>query len=391
MFYDRVSESLTLQAHRLDGVRQSQYLVADPDFYPNIPPADVLAGNQRDQAVRLMDRNLRSPYTAQFAISVERRLPKSTTLSVTYANSRGVRMLRSRNINAPLPGSGIHPFNGGNIYLYESTGLFRQQQVIANLNARVNRSLNLFGYYTWNRANSDTDGAGSFPANQYSFAGEYGRAGFDVRHRVFVGGSVETPYGMMLSPFITASSGPPFNVSAGRDLNGDSIFNDRPAWARDITRPSVIRTPYGAFDLSPLPGQTIIPRNLGNGPGQFAVNLRLSRSFSLGERTGNAVGQSQPAPPAPGGRGSGPGHGGPGGPGGHGGSGGHGDAHAGGSASPDSRYSVTLSVSARNLFNTVNLAPPVGNLSSPAFGTSMATVGRSSANRTVEFQMRFSF
>jgi carboxylesterase type B len=51
-------------------------------------------------------------------------------------------------------------------YLYESTGFFRQQQVIANLNARVNRRLNLFGYYTWNRANSDTDGAGSFPANQ---------------------------------------------------------------------------------------------------------------------------------------------------------------------------------------------------------------------------------
>ena len=297
-------------------------------------------------------------------------------------------MLRSRNINAPLPGSGLQPFSGGNIYLYESTGLFRQQQVIANLNARVNRRLNVFGYYTWNRANSDTDGAGSFPANQYSFAGEYGRTGFDVRHRMFVGGSVEAPYGMMLSPLITASSGPPFNVSTGQDLNGDSIFNDRPAWATDITRPGVMRTPYGVFDLSPLPQQTIVPRNLGNGPGQFSVNLRLSRSFSLGERTGKASDPSQPAPPAPGGHGGGAGHA---GTGGHGGPGGHGEAHAGGSSSPDSRYSVTLSVSARNLFNTVNLAPPVGNLSSLAFGTSMATVGRSSANRTIEFQMRFAF
>ena len=42
MFYDRVSENLTLQTRRLDGVRQSQYLVADPDFYPNIPPADMV-------------------------------------------------------------------------------------------------------------------------------------------------------------------------------------------------------------------------------------------------------------------------------------------------------------------------------------------------------------
>jgi hypothetical protein len=141
-------------------------VVADPDFYPNIPSDAVLAASRQDLAVRIMDRSLRSPYTAQFALAVERRLPKNTTLSVTYTNSRGVRMLRSRNINAPLPGSGLQPFSGGNIYLYESTGFFRQQQVIANLNARVNRRLNLFGYYTWNRANSDTDGAGSFPANQ---------------------------------------------------------------------------------------------------------------------------------------------------------------------------------------------------------------------------------
>jgi hypothetical protein len=166
MFYDRVSESLTLQARHLDGVRQSPYVVADPDFYPNIPSDAVLAANRQDQAVRILDRSLRSPDTAQFALAVERRLPKNTTLSVTYTNSRGVRMLRSRNINAPLPGGGLQPFSGGNVYLYESTGFFRQQQVIANLNARVNRRLNLFGYYTWNRANSDTDGAGSFPANQ---------------------------------------------------------------------------------------------------------------------------------------------------------------------------------------------------------------------------------
>lgn len=376
MFYDRVSESLTLQAMRLDGVRQQQYLVPNADFFPIIPPTSTLAGNIRDQAVRVLDRNIRSPYVAQFALSVERQLAKSTTLSVTYANSRGVRVLRSRNINAPLPSSGIHPFDGGNVYLYESTGFYRQNQLIANINARLNRRLNLFGYYTWSRANSDTDGAGSFPANQYDAAAEYGRAGFDVRHRVFLGGSLLAPYGLQFSPFITASSGPPFNISTGRDLNGDSIFNDRPAWATDLSRPSVVRTAYGVFDSNPAQAQTIIPRNIGDGPGQFTVNLRLARSFGFGEKSEAAGGAVQQGGPG-------------GGIGGHGG--GHGGWHMPGPATANNLYSVTISVSARNLFNTVNLAPTIGNLSSQAFGTSVATAGRSSANRSLEFQMRFSF
>ncbi len=82
-------------------------------------------------------------------------------------------------------------------------------------------------------------------------------------------------------------------------------------------------------------------RNLGPGPGQFEVNLRLPKSFSLGEAIGMAAGQSQSAAPVSGG---------------HGGPGGHGEVH-GGSSSPDGRYLITLFVSARYLFNTVNLAP----------------------------------
>lgn len=389
MFYDRVNQGLTLQARRLDGRRQTQYMVPNPDFFPTLPPVEVLASNRQDQAVRVMDHNLRAPYTAQYGVSIERRLPKNTTLSITYAGSRGVRMLRSRNINSPLigtydplvAGSGIRPFNAGSIYSYESTGLFRQHQFIANLNARMNRRFNLFGYYVWSRANSDSDGAGSFPGNPYSYAGEYERAGFDIRHRIFVGGSIEAPYRLILNPFVTASSGAPFNLTIGRDLNGDSIFNDRPAWATDLTRPTVIRTSYGIFDQNPMQSQTTIPRNLGDGPAQFTVNLRVSKSFSLGDSAAPTVDQAGGLGGTSGAIASGT----------HaGGQGGHGWAHAN-APSSSGRYSVTVSASARNLLNAVNPALPVGNLSSPVFGASMATAGRSAANRTIEFQVRFSF
>jgi len=388
MFYDRAGANLTLEASRLDGVHQQQYLIPDPDFYPNIPPVASLSGNLRQEAIRAMDKNLRAPYTAQTALTIERQLPKNTTLSLTYTNLRGVHVLRSRNINAPLPGtynplvpdSGSPPYGGSNLFFYESTGTFRQNQFIVNINARVSPRLSLFGYYVWSKANGDTDGAGSFPANQYDLRNEYGRAGFDVRHRAFVGGSIAAPYGISLSPFIVASSGGPFNITSGRDLNGDSLFNDRPTWATDLSRPGVVRTSYGILDTEPMPGQTIIPRNIGNSPGRFMVNLRLSKSFGFGERSsspGQAADQAPHGPPMAGAHGGHGGHGGYGGPSG-------------------SRSYLTFSVSARNLFNTVNLAPAVGNLNSPLFGTSVALAGyghhgSASANRTLELQVRFSF
>jgi len=402
LFYDRVGENLVLQALRLNGLNQQQYLVRMPDFYPEIPTLETLTAWRLASALRQIDPTLETPYMMQAALGVERQLPHNVFLSLTYAGTRGVHVLRSRNVNAPI--DGVRPLAGGDIYRFESTGNFRQHQLITNINARISPKFSLFGFYALGRARSDSDGAGSFPANSYDLTGEWGRAGFDVRHRVFIGGSLVAPFGLRLSPFITASSGQPFNITLGRDLNGDSVFNDRPAFATDLSRASVVFTRWGAFDTDPLPGQTIIPRNWGDGPGQFTVNLRLSRTFGFGgERRGGSDEQIQ-GPPAgapvggPGGPGGGPAGGGPGGHGGGPGGGprgGPGGLFAEGAG--NYRYSLTFSVSARNLLNHVNLAAPVGTLSSPLFGISNALAGgmgpggSASANRRIEFQVRFSF
>ncbi|MCL5744239.1 MAG: TonB-dependent receptor [Acidobacteria bacterium] len=388
MFYERVGVDLTLNALRLDGVHQKQYVLPNPNFFPTVPSPPGLADSLLAQAIRQKDSNLHAPYIMQAAFTYERQLPGNTTVSVTYSNSRGVRVLRSRNINAPLPDSQLRPFGAGNIYQYESSGFFRQDHVLANWNSRINRRVGLLGYYAWGRAFSDSDGPAGFPANSYNIFGEYARAGFDVRHRVMVAGNLIGPFGFTFSPLITASSGLPFNIITGTDLNNDSIFNDRPSWATDLSRTSVVRTPYGAFDTSPLFGQTIVPRNLGNGPAQVVVNLRAARSFGFGEVSGGPGVASSDEHHGQGG------HGGPGNPGLPGGAGAHIDDHGRGSS--DRRYTMTFSVAARNLLNTVNLAPPVGNLSSPSFGTSVATSGGrrgggGGANRILELTVRFSF
>ena len=272
----------------------------------------------------------------------------------------------------------------------------RQQQIVTSFNTRFSRRVMLFGFYTLNFADSDTDGLGTQPSNPYNLSTEWGPAAFDIRNRVFVGGSLTAPGRISLSPFITASSGAPFNITDGLDPYGDLAYAARPAFAAPGVVPEpgngVVATPWGTFNTNPTAnpqlGDVIIPRNYGLGPGQFTINMRLSRTWGFGKRLESAA---SGGPSGGGGRpggstfGSGRGGGGRGGPGGM-----FGDASTG------RRVNLTLGLTARNLLNHTNLAPPDGNLLSPEFGQSVALAGgfgaaSGSSNRRIDLQLRISF
>ncbi len=395
IFYDRFGQNLVMQAEQLNGVNQQQFVVQSPDFYPNVPPPSSLAGAQILPTTYQISSHLKAPYSMQTAVAIERQITRIANMSVTYLNSRGVHQLFSDNINAPLPGtynpaspgSGVRPYgNIGNLYQYQSEGIFKQNQLIANFNVRAGTMLSLFGFYTMNNIHTNTNGASSFPYNQYDLSEDFGRAPYDIHHRLFLGGTMALPYAFRISPFMVANSGQPFNITIGKDVNGDSIFNDRPAFATDLSRPSVVVTSLGAFDTRPIAGQTIIPVNYGTGPAQVTLNLRLSKSFGFGKETGG------PKKSGGGGRGE---HGGGPGAGGLWGGGGGGRGPFGMGNASDRRYNLTFSISARNLLNHVNQGTPVGNLSSPLFGRSNSLAGgpfsTSSANRRVDLQVMFSF
>ncbi|HEX8098399.1 MAG TPA: carboxypeptidase regulatory-like domain-containing protein, partial [Pyrinomonadaceae bacterium] len=373
IFYDRFSQDLTLQTIRFNGANQQQYVVTSStanaantlDLFPAVPTLASLAAFQVPQTVRRVAADLRTPYTMEASFSVERQLPYRISLSLSYVGSRTLHALRSRNINAPIPGTNnVRPFgNVGNIFQYESSGRFNQNQLIVNVNQRFSRKVTFFANYVYNRANGDTDGPNTFPANQYDLSTEYGRAAMDIRHRFFFYGSINAlPWGIRLNPYVTANSGRPFNITVGRDVNGDTLFTERPALATDPSKAGVIVTRFGAFDPNPAPDQQIIPRNYGEGPAFFSVNLRVSKTWGFGPETGGPV--------AGGGRGgAGGGGGGRGGGRGGGGRGGGGGGFGGGE-STGKRYNLTFSVNAQNLFNRNYPGPPIGNLTSPLFGQS---------------------
>ena len=67
-------------------------MVTNPDFYPNIPTPAALAGFQSTQVIQEISSRLRAPYILQSAVTVERQLPRNTTLAVTYTNSHGLHV-----------------------------------------------------------------------------------------------------------------------------------------------------------------------------------------------------------------------------------------------------------------------------------------------------------
>jgi hypothetical protein len=292
---------------------------------------------------------------------------------------------------------GPRPFGSaaGDIYQYEGNGVFRQNQLIVTVNAKVNRKFSLFGYYIFNHARSNTDGAGTMPSDPYNLREEYGRAGFDYRHRAFISASSTLPFGIRLAPFVFLQSGLPYNITSGVDTNNDGNPNDdRPAFAQNLLRPSVIVTRFGAFDTEPgtLTNAVIVPRNYLEGPGILTLSVRVSRSWSFGKvgrgegNTGSSEIRGGQAIENGGLSGS---------------SSQSGLAGVFGGVATRKRYNLTLTASIRNALNNVNPATPIGNLSSPFFGRSvtLSTFGplpgagpnAGAGNRHIELQLRLTF
>lgn len=433
IFYDRFTEQNTLGANRFNGINQQRFNIIDPAilgtviFNPdgtvsNIPTIDTLSGLNTPQVINRVSDDLQTPYTMISAINVEKQLPYNITAFALFVSIRQRQNLVFRDINAPLPGNPtVRPDPTlGNVFQWESAGFFNMNQFILGMRTQLNPGLTIFANYVGGNTESNTDcvfniQGGCFPSNSYDINADIGRVPFIARHSFFLGGTLGIPkLKIALNPFIIARTGQFFNITTGLDTNGDRIFRERPAFASSTTLAANLRqTPYGDFDIAPAPGSTIIPRNYGEGPGFFSVNLGISRSFGFGDLPGaKPAATAAAAAPAGGGGGAAVGGaargGGGGGQRGGGGAAGGGQRPGGGGgpagvgpggAGAEKRYNLTFSVNIQNLFNRTNLSSPVGNLNSPLFGQSLSTLGgfggdggnAASANRRITAGLRFNF
>lgn len=352
IFFARVPETLTLMDIRYNGINQQQFIVRDPSFYPNVPTVEELANADQKQTVWRVVDGAKMPYSFRVAFSIERELPYKTRVSANFIYRADRNFARALNVNAPLPGtfnplipgSGTRPFPElGNIFEFETTGISNKPTLLITVNSNPHKRITMFGRFVWSKETSDNDNIFQFPANSYDVRADYGAVSFDIRTNGNLGINYNGPWGVNFASFIRMASANKFNITIGRDINGDAVFTDRPAFATDLTKPGVIVTRFGAFDTNPDPGQPIIPPFLGPGSTLFFVNLRASKAFTFGSVGGK----------------------------------------------PDvKRYTLTFTTNIQNLLNHTNSGAVIGNLSSPLFG--LANVSATTPRR-IDFQVRFAY
>jgi hypothetical protein len=381
-FYDRFSQNNVMQVLRTNGPdAQLNWLITNTTGSTAVPDISTLIAQgpsaQNPAVTYKINPNLKLPYMNQVAATLDRQINNTSSISVSYIVSRGLHQIVMENLGYLEPTPVIGP------YEYDTAGTFKQNQLMVNSRVGIGQYLSLMGWYVYGHSNSNA--TGSFPSTPFDLAADWGRSYFDVRHRGMIMGTINLPKGFRLNPIIAMSSGRPYNVTTGVYSNEDGQRNDRP-WFSGACPNGAYATNPACYSLTSTSFGKV-PINYLTGPGSFTANLRVSKTFGFGKKQERAQGGPQ------GGRGALGGPVGPVGPGGHGGGGWHGGMMGGGSSGQ--KYNLTISASARNLFNTLNKGNPSGDIVSSNFGVSTSTAGgfgpMNASSRRIDLALNFSF
>ncbi|MGB9179494.1 MAG: TonB-dependent receptor [Pyrinomonadaceae bacterium] len=277
IYFDRIPLRAVSNALQRDGTKYKVAVLsfgqAGAPVFPNtlgVFPAGLLA------SITTIDPQIKSSYSEQANLQIERELPSNSSLSISYIYLRGLHLILSRNINVPVaPASSGIPNLGrpdprfANISRYESSGESTYNGMTVSFNKRANAWAGVRLSYTLSKT---IDDAGNFfffsPQNNFNLRDERGLSDNDQRHRLTLSGTFEVPAtesdsslrraleGFELSYIFTYGSRLPFNIQTGADRNFDTNVNDRPAG---------------------------VGRNTGRGFDYASLDLRLSRKFSFTE------------------------------------------------------------------------------------------------------------
>ncbi len=255
IFYDRTGIGPIADRLRFDGQRLREVSISNPGYPDPVSSGGTLA-TQPSSIVRFAP-DIREPYTLQYGLGIERQLTKSLTATANYINTRGIKLYRSRDINAPLPPFLQRPDPTiGILRQVESTAHSQAHALELMLRGKISRFFNGTVQYTLGRAYNNTGGINSRPANNYDLSGEWSRADFDERHRFNLLGTIKAGEWFNLGMTLALTSGRPYSLTTGRDDNRDNLAIDRPAG---------------------------VPRNSLQGPGAATLDVRWAKEFRLKE------------------------------------------------------------------------------------------------------------
>ena len=255
IYYDRTGSGSLLDLVRFEGAqprRRSVTLSLNPAAEPatgcvpishcvNLATAPV-------QRVEL-SANPRIPYQMQYGLSIERQLGEKATGVISVYSMRDIGTFRSVDINAPTPQSGyaVRPDPAyGRIRQMQPAGFVTGSGMDISYRGRLNKWFTGWGRYTWSHYESNTDGIGWYPENQYAPSDEWARASFDRRNRLGFYAMFHPESVFNLAAGIFANTGRPWTPTTGTDPYGDGLFNARPD---GVARNSETLPSYTDLDL----------------------------------------------------------------------------------------------------------------------------------------------
>lgn len=343
IFYDRIPETLPVEAIRFDGAHIKQVLLNSPSF-PN--PSLTGISSSLIPTIRRIDDDINPPRSLQVQLGFEHQLPRGWKLDFSHSFARTLHSLRSRNINAPIiaagtdPGSALRP-NGidENIFLFESSGKVRGQVAVVGIRGTI-KFITLNARYLHFNYHNDTDNLFTLPQFSHDLTGEWSRPSWQSSNRMFMTIDANLPWKITSSLFFSAAQGTPFNITTGQDNNGDGSFTDRPNLVNPGS-PGAVDTRFGVFDPAAINGN--LSRNFGTNPAKVNLDLNFSRTFLLSKGKDS------------GGR--------------------------------KERYKAAVGVRISNLLNYTNVTGLNGVLNSPFFGLANTAL----PSRHVEIGLRFTF
>lgn len=278
LYYERLPLRATSNALQRDGTkyRVASFAFGEPGapVFPNVAaafPAGFLP------SITTIDPQIKSAYSQQASLQIERELSRTTSLAVGYLHTRGLHLILSRNVNVPrfpasagVPNLGRPNPNFANIGRFESSGNSYYNGLTVSLNRRFSGWAGARLSYTLSKAIDNTGNAFFFtPQNNLDLRDERGLSDNDQRHVLALSGTFAMPQdakdnrwqrlmsGLQLGYIFRYGSALPFNILTGTDRNNDTNVNDRPLG---------------------------VGRNTGRGFDFAALDLRLSRRLRLSER-----------------------------------------------------------------------------------------------------------
>jgi len=272
IFYEWLGTGIYSQTLQVDGFRQRELNIINPSFPDPGSVGATLATNRY-----LLGDDLQMIRYNRLSAGVSQTINSRLNVGATYQYSRGRNLLVGRNLNAPVNGVRPDP-TFANVVEADSLGRMRDHLLSTNASLSFfapsapngspkffdwKRNLGIYGSYNFRNMKNNTDGAFTIPASS-DLGAEWGPGGEDIRNRGSISLNSSMIRNLSMSWSYSSTGARPLTIRTGRDDNGDSVFNDRPAGVgRNSARIGAVWSSYAYLSYSINFGKRAIPSQPG--------------------------------------------------------------------------------------------------------------------------------